>query len=60
MRKDKIKIGQYILFFVLLALSIICILPVVLVLIASFTDASALIMEGFSFFPSKWSLAGWQ
>ncbi len=36
-------------------LSLIAVIPVVLMLISSFTDNEALLRYGYSFFPSKWS-----
>jgi len=60
MKKNGVKMGQYILLLILLVLTIISIVPIILVVIASFTDTSALALEGFSFFPSKWSLDGWR
>ncbi len=57
-RKEKKGIGQYILGFFLLLYTLFCALPVVLVIIAAFTDEAAINANGFSFFPEKWSLAG--
>jgi putative aldouronate transport system permease protein len=39
-----------------IALSLACVLPVILVIIVSFTDNASLINVGFSFFPEKFSL----
>lgn len=41
---------------ILTLLVIIAMLPIVLIVIASFTDESALIANGYSFTPAKWSL----
>ncbi len=41
---------------ILLILSVITLLPIVLVIIASFTDETVLIANGYSFFPEKFSL----
>ena len=43
---------------VLLVFSLACILPFVFTIIISFTDESVL-LNGYSFWPSKWSLAGY-
>lgn len=59
MMKTK-KIGQIILLFILILCAAACILPILLVLIASFTDETALTLNGFSFFPEKWSTAAWE
>ena len=60
MEKQKVTIGQVILLLILLLFTLFCFLPVVLVLIASFTDGSELALNGFSFFPKKWSMDGWR
>lgn len=44
---------------VLLLFSLACILPFVFTIIISFTDESVL-LNGYSFWPSKWSLAGYE
>ncbi len=38
-----------------LAFSLICVLPLLLVVIVSFTDESAILRNGYSFFPQIWS-----
>ena len=58
-KKKKIKMGQWILCFVLGAYALACLLPLVLTVIVSFTDDKYLMKHGFSFFPEEWSLAGW-
>ena len=45
---------------VLILLTLAAIVPFVLLIIASFTDNSVAITEGFSFFPSKWSADAYQ
>ena len=57
-KKDKKGLGQYILGFLLLLYTLFCFLPIVLVVIAAFTDEKTIASEGFSYFPSKWSMAG--
>lgn len=56
----KVKKGQIVLLVGLTIFAVVCLLPVLLVLIASFTDEKVLLMNGFSFFPEKWSLTGWK
>lgn len=56
--KKKKGIGQYILATILTIYTIIVALPIVLVFIAAFTDEKTLGTEGFSYFPSKWSVSG--
>ena len=40
--------------------ALVCLLPFLLLLIGSFTDNNLLILEGYSFFPKKWSLDGYR
>lgn len=56
--KKKKGIGQYILAAILTVYTIIVALPIVLVFISAFTDEKTLATEGFSYFPSKWSVSG--
>jgi putative aldouronate transport system permease protein len=44
--------------FILMALA--CVLPVVLVIVVSFTNGDVLINEGYSFWPSSWSLTAYR
>lgn len=57
-RRERKGIGQYILGFFLLLYTLFCFLPVLLVFIAAFTDEKAILENGFSYFPKKWSLEG--
>lgn len=56
--KKKKGIGQYILAVLLTIYTIIVALPILLVFIAAFTDEKTIATEGFSYFPSKWSVSG--
>lgn len=57
-RTEKKGIGQYILGLILLCYTLFCALPVLLVFIAAFTDEMAIVQNGFSFMPQKWSMNG--
>ena len=57
-RREKKGLGQYILGFLLLLYTLFCGLPILLVFISAFTDEMAINQNGFSFFPTKWSMAG--
>ena len=57
-RTEKKGIGQYILGLVLLAYTLFCGLPILLVFIAAFTDEVTIVQNGFSFIPAKWSMDG--
>lgn len=41
-------------------LSLFCFLPVLLVIIVSFTDGQSILTQGYSFFPNKWSLIAYE
>lgn len=45
---------------VLIILSVICLIPFVLLFVASLTDEMELIANGYSFWPGKWSLAAYE
>lgn len=53
------KIANIILHAIFIMLLLCCILPVILVIIISFTDQAWIDMNGYSFFPSKFSLAAY-
>ena len=57
-KKQKFGFGQGLLGFILLIYTLFCFLPVLLVVIAAFTDEISINQNGFSFWPEKWSLAG--
>ena len=57
-KREKKGLGQYILGFFLLLYTLFCLLPVVLVFVAAFTDEKSITQNGFSFWPEKWSMAG--
>lgn len=57
-RKENVGFGQYVLGFFLLLYTLFCLVPVVLVFIVAFTDEKAIAQNGFSFFPTAWSLDG--
>lgn len=48
--------GQFILLFCLLIYTLFCFLPVLLVVIAAFTDEASITKNGFSFIPESWSM----
>lgn len=57
--RERHSIGQYILGFFLLLYTLFCALPIVLVFVSSFADEKDIASKGFSYFPDKWSLNGW-
>ncbi|MGG1554757.1 carbohydrate ABC transporter permease [Paenibacillus ferrarius] len=60
-RENRISpLTESILHLIFILLSLACIMPVILVIIVSFTHNDSLVNEGYSFFPSKWSLIAYQ
>lgn len=43
-------------FLILMILAIVCILPIILIVVASFTDETTLLADGYRFFPKKYGL----
>lgn len=56
----KVSIGQWILTLVLGLYALVCFLPVVLVVVASFTSDDYIQKHGFTFFPAELSLSAWE
>jgi putative aldouronate transport system permease protein len=57
-KKKSIHPGQYVLLVLLLIYTMFCLLPILLVFISAFTDEKTIATNGFSYFPAKWSMAG--
>jgi len=57
-KKEKFGVGQVILGFCLLLYTFFCMYPVLLVFVAAFTDEKTINKNGFSLFPEKWSMSG--
>lgn len=56
----KKSVGQIVLLIVLIILALACLLPMLLVLAASFSSDYSLRKKGFTFFPMEWSTEGWE
>lgn len=56
----KAGVGQWILGIILGLYAMVCLLPVLLVIIVSFSSDASIATKGFSFFPTSWSLKAWQ
>lgn len=54
--KEKKGPGQYVLAVLLCIYTFIVALPIILVFVSAFTDEDALIKNGYSYFPEKWSI----
>ena len=57
--KDEQKF-QIIAHAVMILLSVFAILPMILMVVSSFTDNDVLIAEGYKFWPSKWSVYAYE
>lgn len=57
-KKGKVTFGQIIMLIILMAYAIFCIAPVILIIVAAFTDEQVLNSKGFRFIPEKWSMHG--
>ena len=58
--KEKKGPGQYVLATLLILYTIIVALPIILVFVSAFTDEDALIRNGYSYFPEKWSVGAFK
>ncbi len=56
----KVKVGQYILTAIMGIYAVVCFLPLVLVVVVSFSSNESIKNKGFSFFPEEWSLDAWK
>jgi putative aldouronate transport system permease protein len=54
------RMAQLLVHFILLMLSFAAIAPFILVFASSFTDEGSLLVDGYSFFPKKWSLGAYE
>ncbi len=52
--------GQFLLYVVLTIFALACLLPMLLVVIASLSTEASVLEKGFSFFPTGWSLEGYR
>ncbi len=57
-KKQKFGFGQFLLGLILLLYTLFCFIPVLLVLVAAFTDEMTINKNGFSLWPAKWSMVG--
>lgn len=59
-RKKKTPTSTIVATIVFLIITIICVFPIILLTVASFTDNSELLLKGYSLFPEKYSLAAYE
>lgn len=60
MKRKKIKLSQYVLLGIMIILAAACVIPLILVVVVSFSSEYSLAINGVTFFPSEWSLDGWK
>ncbi len=58
--KKKLSIGMLAIYAVTFLAAAVCLLPLLLVVIVSFTAESSIIQNGYSFFPETWSLEAYR
>lgn len=54
------RVAEYIAYAAFIVAALACVLPIILMAVASFTDNDILNTQGYSFFPEKWSLAAYE
>lgn len=59
-KHNRLSVGQLILCILLGLFALICFLPLVLIVIVSFSAEASIAEKGFSFFPSEWSLEAYK
>ena len=58
--RSPVHVGQWVLCIVIGVITLVCFLPVLLVFIVSLSSEESINTIGFSFFPTSWSLEGYQ
>ncbi len=56
----KFTLGQLLLIIIISAITLACLLPMLLVVIVSFSSEASIAEKGFSFFPTEWSLKAFE
>jgi putative aldouronate transport system permease protein len=59
-KKHNERMAQLLIHFILLVLSLAALLPFILLAASSFTDEGTLLVDGYSFFPKKWSIGAYE
>lgn len=59
-KKKKVGMGQYVLTAVMGLYALICLAPILLIVIVSFSSDESIKNKGFSFVPESWSLKAWE
>ena len=56
----QLTIGKFLIYIVVTLVACFCLLPLVLVVVVSFTAEEEIVRNGYSFFPSQWSLEAYK
>lgn len=59
-KKKRVGIGQYVLGLILGLYTLFCLMPIILVFVIAFSDDKSIASNGFSYFPDKLSLKGFE
>ena len=54
------NVGTFVIYLVVALFALICVLPFVLVIIVSFSSEKSVTINGYSFWPSEWSVAAYK
>lgn len=60
MKLKKMKVSKALIYAAVFLTALFCLLPMLLVLITSFTSEAAILKNGYSFFPESWSLEAYR
>jgi multiple sugar transport system permease protein/putative aldouronate transport system permease protein len=59
-KKRKMNLGQIVITIVMTVYAALCLLPMLLIVVVSFSSDESIKKNGFSFFPEEWSLKAWK
>lgn len=60
MTKRNVTLGKVLIYLIVILFALFCLLPMLLVVITSFTAERAILRNGYSFFPEAWSLEAYR
>ena len=60
MNSKKFKVSRVFIYTAVILIAVFCLLPMILVLVTSFTSEAAILKNGYSFFPESWSLEAYK
>lgn len=58
--KSKVTFGKAVIYIFIVMMALFCVIPMLLVVITSFTDEAAIARNGYSLFPEAWSLMAYK